>query len=91
MNKPPDDLARILESEHTPVRRYLRWIIIGILALAIGATIAYFLMRAPEDGGARYVTEEVQRGNLVVTVSATGRLQPTPAKRVVPATEWYAR
>ena len=77
MNKPPDDLARILESEHTPVRRYLRWIIIGILALAIGATIAYFLMRAPEDGGARYVTEEVQRGNLVVTVSATGRLQPT--------------
>ena len=35
------------------------------------------VMLVPEDGGARYVTEEVQRGNLVVTVSATGRLQPT--------------
>jgi HlyD family secretion protein len=46
--------------------------------LVVLAALAYFLLR---EGGKtqvpRYQAEEVTRGTLVVTVSATGNLQPT--------------
>ena len=48
---------------------------VGLVALAV---VGYFLLRANGDAALpRYQTEAVTQGNLVVTVSATGKLQPT--------------
>jgi len=56
--------------------RYGRWLI--VITLIILAALGYWLLRSDNDAQApRYQTEEVVRGNLVVTVSATGNLQPT--------------
>lgn len=56
-------------------RRWLKWIIIGaVVLLAVLALSRFFF------GGAaatQYSTEEVERGALTVTVSATGKLAPT--------------
>src|SRR3990172_287110 len=56
--------------------RYGRWLI--VITLIILNALGYWLLRSDNDAQApRYQTEEVVRGNLVVTVSATGNLQPT--------------
>ena len=75
----PDDIARILGSESAAGRwpRYGRWLAVAA-ALSVLAGAAYFLLRSANQATApQYVTEEVYRGDLVVTVSATGKLQPT--------------
>ena len=74
----PDDIARVLAGEHAGgrARRYGLWLAAAVLAIA--AAGAYFYLRSGADTSApQYATEEVRRGNLVVTVSATGKLQPT--------------
>jgi HlyD family secretion protein len=56
-------------------RRWLKWIIVGAVVL-----VAVFLLSRFVFGGAtatQYSTEEAARGNLTVTVSATGKLAPT--------------
>jgi len=56
-------------------RRYLWWVAAAALA---AAALGYVWLRAGTGGEAlRYQTEQVARGDLVVTVSATGHLQPT--------------
>ena len=76
----PDELARILKTEGAARGRFGRaapWIAVaaGIAVLAGGA---WFLLRSGGNNAApQYGTEEARRGDLVVTVSATGKLQPT--------------
>lgn len=56
-------------------RRWLKWIIVGAVVLLAVLLLSRFVF-----GGAtatQYSTEEVARGNLTVTVSATGKLAPT--------------
>jgi len=56
-------------------RRWLKWIIIGVVVLVAAVALSRFFF-----GGAtatQYSTEAVERGNLTVTVSATGKLAPT--------------
>lgn len=56
-------------------RRWLKWIIVGLVLL-----VALFALGRFFFGGAtatQYSTEEVERGALTVTVSATGKLAPT--------------
>ena len=78
MRTSQEEIARVLETDRGPGRRYGRWLAAAALVLGIAGAAAYFLMRGGNDtAAARYVTEEIQRGDLVVTVSATGRLQPT--------------
>lgn len=78
MNAPQADIAKILGTERGPGRRYGRWLVVAALVLGIAAAAGYWLMRNGQNTtAARYVTEEIRRGDLVVTVSATGRLQPT--------------
>ena len=75
----PDDITRILGGERHPVRfgRYGRWLT-AALALVLLAGAAYFWLRSGgENSAPQYGTEEIRRGDLVVTVSATGKLQPT--------------
>lgn len=75
----PEDIARVLGSERAARRfgRGSRWLA-AALVLAALAVAAYSLWRSGgEPSAPRYATEEARRGNLVVTVSATGKLQPT--------------
>lgn len=56
-------------------RRWLKWIIVGAVVLIAVLALSRFFF-----GGAtapQYSTEEAARGNLTVTVSATGKLAPT--------------
>ena len=73
----PDDIARVLGTER-PARKRARSLALALAGLALLAGIAYFLLGPANDAAApRYATEALRRGDLVVTVSATGKLQPT--------------
>lgn len=58
-----------------PARR--RWLILGIALVVLGATA--ILLRGVFGGTAppRFNTADVRKGDLVVTVTATGKLEPT--------------
>lgn len=55
-------------------RRWLKWLLIGIGVLLLALLAWNFLGSSNE---VRYATDQVERGNLTVTVSATGKLAPT--------------
>jgi HlyD family secretion protein len=55
-----------------PWKRWAKWI---VLALAVLLALFFFLGRNGKSE-TRYVTQEVVRGNLRVTVTATGNLEP---------------
>jgi HlyD family secretion protein len=69
-------LTEFLGEKPVPVwRRYLKWIVGGAVLLLL-----LFLLSRCVFGGAgavQYATQPVERGNLTVTVSATGKLAPT--------------
>lgn len=70
------DLARLLTA---PARRPIWPWFLGLGALVGAAALGYWLW-APGNaasGTIAYVSEPVQRGDLTVTVTATGTLQPT--------------
>lgn len=71
------DLAKIIGSETAPRRSgLLRWLITLIaLALAVSGFL-YFRSSAAPQALPQYQTEPLNRGNLRVTVSATGKLEP---------------
>jgi HlyD family secretion protein len=72
---PADDIARILAKAQRPRRRWL-WIALALLLLAgLGIGAWFFVGRS--SGDVRYDTVEVTRGEVVVTVTATGSVQPT--------------
>lgn len=72
-----DDVAKTLgvgkssTSSHR-ARRWLFWTALVIVILIIGVSLGI----KDETNGVQYATQPVQRGDLVVTVSATGTLQP---------------
>ncbi len=72
------DVAKILDLDHVSGRgrRLKRWL---IAALVVGAVVAVVIVRKNSDqsGTTQFETQEAQRGNLVVLVTATGTLQPT--------------
>ena len=76
MNVPSASVASTLGLEGSTRRRPVRWLWSGVILLAIAAAIfAAVRMRSAETPV--YVTEPVRRGPLLVTVTATGTLQPT--------------
>ncbi len=72
----PDPLTSIVNAAPTRTGRWMRRLIIAIVLLALAGAAWAIFFRAKTDN-VRYVTEEVTRTRLVVTVSATGNLQPT--------------
>lgn len=55
-------------------RRWLKWIVIGVVVVLLGLLVSRCF------GGStatEYATDEAERGNLTVSVSATGKLAPT--------------
>ena len=71
-----EQLLNIVKSGNSGKGKMLRWV---LLVVAIVAAIwGWMLWSASQNGnGVSYLTEEVKRGKLNVTVSATGNLQPT--------------
>lgn len=70
------DLARLLTAR--PRRHRGRWIWAGLAVLALGSGAIWYLgfgAQSAED--VSYVTAPVERGDLTVSVTATGTLQPT--------------
>ncbi|MFQ6775839.1 efflux RND transporter periplasmic adaptor subunit [Cereibacter sphaeroides] len=68
-----DDLARILDRRRRG-RRWL-WPLLALVLLAGGGLL--WASRQGAEPGLAYVIEPVERGGLVVTVMATGTVQPT--------------
>ena len=56
-----------------PWKKWLKWALIALALLLLG--FLAFRMFAPKET-ASYVTEKVERGELTVTVSATGNIRP---------------
>ncbi|MFI5397021.1 MAG: efflux RND transporter periplasmic adaptor subunit [Candidatus Binatia bacterium] len=72
------DIAAVLGAAPTNIRpgRFLRWIGAPVIIL-LGAILFASLRSGNHNRGPLYATETVSPGNLVVTVSATGTLEPT--------------
>ncbi len=73
------EIARVLNlspSADRP-RRMGRWVMAMALAAVISLGVGLFLKSSRSPGAVQYKTQEVQRGDLVVVVTATGTLQPT--------------
>ena len=69
-------LLDISNAEPSGRQKIVRYTIIGVLVLIlIIVAVTFFISR--DAGKTSFVTEEVTLGNLTVTVSATGQLQPT--------------
>jgi HlyD family secretion protein len=72
------DAAQTLGLDQASTRRtgLKRWLIIAFLVL--GAVIAFvWWLGGSRSDTVQYKTQEVERGNLIVLVTATGTLQPT--------------
>lgn len=73
----PEALKNILNQapKSFNVSKRLRWVQLAIVGLLL--LVLFPFWRADKSSKGQYLTEAVARGNLVVTVSATGTLQPT--------------
>ena len=70
------DLARLLTAP--PRRRRGPWVWAGLVVLALGGGAAWYLLAGSTGtGDVAYVTAPVARGDLTVSVTATGTVQPT--------------
>lgn len=75
----PAALAALLGTEAMPTpwwRRRAVWFG-AVLALATGAGLVWWQGRQVAQAAPRYLTEPITRGNLSITVTANGTLQPT--------------
>ncbi len=59
----------------SPHRRWLRWLVWGLVALALLAGVAMWRARHRAAATTQYVTTPARRGDLTVTVTATGTLE----------------
>ena len=56
-------------------RRWLHWLVIGLALLTV-LIFVYLFLTADSEQAFRFQTQEVQRGDLTVTVTATGTVEP---------------
>jgi HlyD family secretion protein len=71
-----NDVAKTLGIDDSTRRRGLLWRWLAAAAVAAVLTAGWYYLAAVESGGIRYVTAAVERGDLDVTVTATGTLEP---------------
>jgi HlyD family secretion protein len=76
----PTDLAALLDepAKHAWYRRPVLWIGVAVLAL-VAAGLWYWQARQVAGAKPAYTTHTVAKGNLTLTVTANGTLQPTRA------------
>ncbi len=80
MINPQSDVAKTLGIDHTSGRgkRLKRWFAVALLVIVGVSTVMIIWWRvADKSNTTQYKTQEVQRGDLSVIVTATGTLQPT--------------
>lgn len=53
-------------------QKYAKWVVLAALVLVVG----YFIFARGDSKAPTYITQEVTRGDLTVTVTATGNLEP---------------
>jgi len=75
-NPNSDDIQEILGlDERAGGRKFFRFVVAAVIVLGVvAATVWFFAVRGGD--AIRYVTVKVARGDLTVTVTATGTLQP---------------
>ncbi|MCO5763284.1 MAG: biotin/lipoyl-binding protein, partial [Chromatiaceae bacterium] len=74
--KAPDTgSSGVLDLEDRPRRRWVRYLLAVLVLLALGVAARFWLSPATPEGP-RFKTATVERGDLVVKVTATGQLQP---------------
>ena len=73
----PSSLDEFLGRSAPSPRVRLARRVAGAVAIALLAWLAWTWISGGDDDRPRYATAPVERGNLRVTVSATGNLQPT--------------
>lgn len=80
---PAAALSELLGAEATRAgwRRFGWWLLAGVL-LAAGAGYGYWQARQKQGAAPSYVTEAARKGDLTLTVSANGTLQPTRSVNV---------
>ncbi|HEV7507016.1 MAG TPA: efflux RND transporter periplasmic adaptor subunit [Thermoanaerobaculia bacterium] len=67
-----------LENNH----KQRRWLIAAIVVVAVVLVVLFFLRRGKGGGGDNYRTEAVSRGNITMTVNATGTLSAVTTVQV---------
>jgi HlyD family secretion protein len=73
---PREDIHDLLNvGSHPPWQRHLHWLGAALLALLLAGGALLWLLPGGE-AAVRYKTAEVQQGDLTVTVTATGTLEP---------------
>lgn len=71
------DIARNLGLDHATRRsRNRKWFLLGGVVVVL-ALIAFIWLKKDNEDAVQYKTERAQRGDLTVTVTATGTLEPT--------------
>ncbi|MFA6470425.1 MAG: efflux RND transporter periplasmic adaptor subunit [Candidatus Latescibacterota bacterium] len=73
------DVSRSLGLDHKTLRgkRWKRWLGLAVLALVVVVSILLFTKSRKGAEAVVYETKEAQRGNLTISVTATGNLEPT--------------
>lgn len=73
---PPTDVASTLDAyglrAPAPWKRWVRWAVLAVVVIGI----AVFIFARGGAKAPQYVTQDVTRGDLTVTVTATGNLEP---------------
>lgn len=62
----------IQDREPSKWRRALKWILLGLIVLIV----LYVIFGRSKEGETEFVTQEITRGDLTVSVTATGNLEP---------------
>jgi HlyD family secretion protein len=69
------DIARTLDihtREPKSWQRWIKWIVLGLITIAV----LFWIFGRDAGGSTKYVSQEVTSGDLTVTVTATGNLEP---------------
>ncbi len=75
-SSPPDSVLDLTAPVDAPAGRRWRWLGLTLALLAVLAGAAWLLLGERAAEPIRFETAEVRRGDLTVTVTATGTLQP---------------
>lgn len=70
------ELAEII-SQARPQHPFVKWLCIALVCIGIGFGIRYYLQNSDPETGPIYNTENLTRGDLSLTITATGNLAPT--------------
>lgn len=71
-----DDIKNKLGLENTETHRK-KWVLYVIIILLLTAATAYVIVTNKKSEKVKYITHKLQMRDLVVTVSATGNIEPT--------------